>query len=60
MLAAAKNFSSRWIKTILASLSPYRDSLYEDADMLTMQPLGPLWQSLEQYPIGLVLDCCRW
>ena len=28
--AAAKNFSSRWIKTSLASLSPYRDSLYVD------------------------------
>jgi hypothetical protein len=54
--AAAKNFSSRWIKTNLASLSPYRDSLYVDADMLTMQPLGPLWQSLEQDPIGLVPD----
>ena len=49
-------FSSRWIKTRLAWLSPYRDSLYVDADMLTMQPLGPLWQALDQHPIGLVLD----
>jgi hypothetical protein len=52
----AEAFSSRWLKTRLASLSPYRESLYVDADMLTMQPLGPLWQSLEQAPIGLVLD----
>lgn len=52
----ADAFSSRWIKTRLASLSPYRESLYVDADMLTRQPLGPLWQFLEQHPIGLVPD----
>jgi hypothetical protein len=49
-------FASRWIKTQLASLSPYRVSLYVDADMLTMQPLGQLWQALDQFPIGLVPD----
>lgn len=54
--AGAEAFSSRWIKTRLASLSPYRESLYVDADMLTRQPLGPLWQFLEQRPIGLVPD----
>ena len=54
--AAANMFSSRRIKTSLASLSPYRESLYLDADMLTMQPLGPLWQTLERHAIGLVPD----
>jgi hypothetical protein len=54
--AGAEAFSSRWIKTRLASLSPCRDSLYVDADMLTRQPLGPLWQILDQRPIGLVPD----
>jgi len=50
------DYSSRWIKTRLASLSPYRDSLYVDADMLTRQPLEALWQTLEQHPIAMVLD----
>ena len=54
--AGAEAFSSRWIKTRLASLSPYRDSLYVDADMLTRQPLGSLWLTLEQHPIGFVPD----
>lgn len=53
---AAASYSSRWIKTKLAAISPYRDSLYVDADMLTMQPLGSLWQNLEQHPVAMVLD----
>jgi len=49
-------FASRWVKTRLARLSPYRKSLYVDADMLTMRPLGELWQALDLAPIGLVPD----
>jgi hypothetical protein len=49
-------FASRWVKTSLALLSPYSQSLYVDADMLAMQPLGPLWRVLNRAPIGLVRD----
>ena len=49
-------FASRWIKTRLAKLSPYCNSLYVDADMLAMQPLGDLWRVLDRAPIGLVRD----
>jgi hypothetical protein len=52
----SNTFSSRWVKTRLAKLSPYCNSLYVDADMLAMQPLGDLWQVLDRAPIGLVRD----
>lgn len=54
--AGAEAFSSRWSTTRVASLGPYRDSLYGDADRFTMLPLGPLWQIWEHPPIGLLLD----
>ena len=53
---ASDAFASRWIKTRLASLSPYCQSLYVDADMLAMQPLGDLWQVLDRAPMALVPD----
>jgi hypothetical protein len=52
----SKAFASRSIKTRLAMLTPYRESLYIDADMLAMQPLGDLWQVLDRAPMGLVRD----
>ncbi len=49
-------FSSRSIKTRLNTLSPYEESLFLDADILPLRPIGDLWQSLEQCDVAMVPD----
>jgi len=49
-------FSSRQIKTHLNTLSPYRETLFLDADILPLQPIHDLWNYLAFSDIAMVAD----
>jgi hypothetical protein len=49
-------FRSRNLKTCLAQLSPYQETLYLDADILPRQPLTQLWDYLDQGDMAMVRD----
>lgn len=47
---------SRSIKTRLASYSPFRQTLYLDADIVPLRPWSGIWDYLREGSIGAVLD----
>jgi hypothetical protein len=49
-------FRSRDLKTCLANISPYNETLYLDADILPLQPLTPIWEYLAQGDMAMTLD----
>jgi Nucleotide-diphospho-sugar transferase len=50
------NFQSRNLKTRLASLSPYPETLYIDSDILPLKPIDPIWDYLNQADLAMALD----
>lgn len=52
------SFSSREIKTRLSTFSPYKETLFLDADILPLKPIGELWDYLSQGDMAMVLDRC--
>jgi lipopolysaccharide biosynthesis glycosyltransferase len=51
-------FFSRFLKTKLTKISPFEETLYLDADVLPLKPIGELWSYLAHHDIGMVLDPC--
>ncbi|MBW4451049.1 MAG: hypothetical protein KME38_30610 [Spirirestis rafaelensis WJT71-NPBG6] len=49
-------FSSRDIKTRLATFSPYKETLFLDADILPLKPISDVWDYLSQGDMAMVLD----
>jgi hypothetical protein len=49
-------FLSRNLKTQLANLSPYRETLYIDSDILPLKSIAPIWDYLNHADILMVLD----
>jgi hypothetical protein len=50
------SFSSRSVKTQLLSFSPYSETLFIDADILPIKPIGRLWEYLAQGDMAMVSD----
>ncbi len=55
-LSAKGIFASRWLKTHLQHFSPYRETLFLDADILPLQPVAPLWDYLAEVDWAMALD----
>jgi hypothetical protein len=51
-----ETFRSRDLKTCLANISPYNETLYIDSDILPLRPLNPIWDYLAQGDIAMVAD----
>jgi hypothetical protein len=49
-------WASRYLKTQLASLTPYTETLYLDADILPLQPFSAIWDEIEHHDLALVVD----
>jgi hypothetical protein len=49
-------FRSRDLKTCLANISPYNETLYLDSDILPMRPLNPIWDYLAQGDMAMAVD----
>jgi Glycosyl transferase family 8 len=49
-------FVSRYVKTHLIDWSPYKSTLFLDADILPCSPVSDLWQYLDQSSIAMVND----
>lgn len=49
-------FRSRDLKTCLANISPYDETLYLDSDILPLKPLTSIWDYLGQGDIAMVID----
>lgn len=49
-------YASRFVKTRLQRLTPYRESLFLDADILPLQPIAGLWEFLSQDDLAMALD----
>ena len=49
-------FRSRDLKTRLANISPYPETLYLDADILPIRPLTQIWDYLDKGDMAMVLD----
>jgi hypothetical protein len=49
-------FRSRDLKTYLANISPYNETLYLDSDILPIRPLNAIWDYLAQGDIAMVRD----
>jgi hypothetical protein len=49
-------FQSRNLKTRLASLSPYAETLYIDSDILPLKPIAPIWDYLNQADLVMAAD----
>ncbi len=54
--APGSNFQSRQLKTQLASLSPYTETLYIDSDILPLKPIAPIWDYLAQSDMAMAHD----
>jgi hypothetical protein len=50
------DFQSRQLKTQLASLSPYAETLYIDSDILPLKPIDPIWDYLAQSDMAMAHD----
>jgi hypothetical protein len=50
------DFQSRQLKTRLASLSPYVETLYIDSDILPLKPIAPIWDYLAQSDMAMAHD----
>jgi Nucleotide-diphospho-sugar transferase len=49
-------FQSRDLKTRLASLTPYDETLYIDSDILPLKPIAPIWDYLAQNDLAMAAD----
>jgi Nucleotide-diphospho-sugar transferase len=49
-------FQSRDLKTRLASLTPYDETLYIDSDILPLKPIAPIWDYLAQNDWAMAAD----
>jgi Nucleotide-diphospho-sugar transferase len=49
-------FQSRNLKTRLASLSPYTETLYIDSDILPLKPIAPIWDYLAYHDLAMAAD----
>ena len=49
-------FVSRYVKTHLIDWSPYKSTLFLDADILPCAPISDLWKYLEEAPVAMALD----
>jgi Nucleotide-diphospho-sugar transferase len=49
-------FASRHLKTQLATLSPYAETIYIDSDMLPLKPIAPVWRYLDDGDMAMALD----
>ena len=49
-------FSSRAVKTRLNTYSPYQETLFLDADILSLQPVADLWSYLDESDLAMVVD----
>jgi hypothetical protein len=47
---------SRWVKTQLAKLTPYQETLFLDADTVVHKPFTLLWNALRKHDIALGRD----
>jgi lipopolysaccharide biosynthesis glycosyltransferase len=47
---------SRWIKTQLASFSPYTQTLAIDADTIILKPIDAIWNHLRKRPVAAAID----
>jgi hypothetical protein len=51
-----ESLSSRKIKIHLSTLSPYKETLYLDADIIPLKPIKELWNYLSQGDIAMTID----
>ncbi|MBO3458064.1 putative nucleotide-diphospho-sugar transferase [Aetokthonos hydrillicola Thurmond2011] len=51
-----RSFLSRHIKTRLSTFSPYKETLFLDADILPLRPISDIWDYLSQGDIAMVVD----
>jgi hypothetical protein len=49
-------FVSRNLKTQLAKITPYQETLYIDSDMLPLKPIAHIWNYLSEADLAMVLD----
>jgi hypothetical protein len=49
-------FQSRDLKTRLASLSPYTETLYIDSDILPLKSIAPIWDYLAHHDLAMAAD----
>jgi hypothetical protein len=49
-------FASRHLKTQLADLSPYTETLYIDSDILPLKSIAPIWGYLDHADLAMALD----
>jgi Glycosyl transferase family 8 len=49
-------FASRNLKTQLARLSPYDETLYIDSDILPLKSIAPIWRYLSDADMAMVVD----
>lgn len=49
-------FVSRYVKTHLIDWSPYKSTLFLDADILPCSSVSDLWQYLDRAPVAMVKD----
>jgi hypothetical protein len=54
--AALNAFVSRNLKTRLAGITPYQETLYVDSDMLPLKPLDPIWAYLAEADFAMAVD----
>ena len=50
-------FAAQALKIQLGSLTPYSETLYLDADVLPLKPVGQIWEYLSLGCVAMVLDC---
>lgn len=53
---AANSFISRNLKTRLAKITPYQETLYIDSDMLPLKPIDPIWAYLSGADFAMAVD----
>ncbi len=49
-------FVSRNLKTRLATITPYQETLYIDSDMLPLKPIDPIWSYLSTADFAMAVD----
>jgi hypothetical protein len=49
-------FASRQLKTQLARLSPYSETLYIDSDILPLKSIAPIWHYLDEADMAMAMD----
>ncbi len=52
----SNTFVSRNLKTRLAGITPYQETLYIDSDMLPLKPIDPIWGYLSDADFAMAVD----